>query len=299
MTETVGFIGLGVMGAPMARNLLRAGLDVVVTTTSETKARAFSELGATVASSPADMAARTKLIFTCVPDNSALVGILQGGAGVLSRAWPGGLLVDCSTIAPFEARAAAQLLDETGASLMDAPVSGGKKGAEDGTLTIMCGGEEADFKRASFALEAMGKTIRHVGAVGAGQTIKSCNQIMVAINLLAACEAIGLARANGVDPRTMREIVMAGTGRSFMLEANALRYLDGITAPGFRIDLLKKDIGIANAIGAHAGTVQPATALAHQLISMASNIGLGDLDTSGLGVLYERLNARKPEAQSA
>jgi 3-hydroxyisobutyrate dehydrogenase-like beta-hydroxyacid dehydrogenase len=290
MSEPIGFIGLGIMGAPMARNLLKAGLDVVVTTSSEAKAKTFSELGATIVGSPADVAARARLIFTCVPDYSALVGLLENGGGILSRAWEGGLLVDCSTIAPFEARAIADLLGKAGARLVDAPISGGKKGAEDGTLTIMCGGDDADITRAGFALEAMGKTVRHVGEVGAGQTIKACNQLMVAINLIAACEAIQLARANGVDPHVMREVVLTGTGRSFVLEANALRYLDGNTAPGFRIDLMKKDIGIANAVGAHAGTVQPATALAHQLISMASNMGLGGLDTSAMGLLYERLN---------
>lgn len=290
MSETIGFIGLGVMGAPMTRNLLNAGLDVVITTSSKAKTEEFAALGAKVVSSAAEVAASAKLIITCVPDYPALKAVIEGGAGIVSRDWKGGLLIDCSTIAPFEAREAAQTFADAGAHFVDAPISGGKKGAEDGTLTIMCGGDEAHIERARFALQAMGKTIRPVGPIGAGQTIKSCNQLMVAINLIAACEAIEMARANGVDPHVMREVVMSGTGRSFMLEANALRYLEGNTAPGFRIDLMRKDIGIANAVGSHAGTFQPATALAHQLLRTASNLGLGSLDTSAMGVLYERLN---------
>jgi len=290
MSETVGFIGLGVMGAPMTLNLLKGGLDVVVTTSSSEKAETFRAAGARVVSSAAEVAQAAKLIFTCVPDFAALRTAVSAENGIASADWSGGLLVDCSTIAPFEARAIAELVAASGASFVDAPISGGKRGAEDGTLTIMCGGAEEDIARATFAMQAMGKTIRHVGPLGAGQTVKACNQLMVAINLMGACEAIGIARANGVDPRVMREVVLTGTGRSGVLETNALRYLDGQTAPGFRIDLMKKDIGIANAVGTQSNIVQPATSLALQLLQAASNSGLGGLDTAALGLLYERLN---------
>jgi 3-hydroxyisobutyrate dehydrogenase-like beta-hydroxyacid dehydrogenase len=293
VNDRVGFIGLGVMGAPMARNLLAGGHALVVTTSSAEKAESFRKLGATVVDTPADVAHVSGLIFTCVPDHDALASTVTGGKGICAGGWSG-LLVDCSTIAPFEARAIASHVEAAGGRFVDAPVSGGKKGAEDGTLTIMCGGDTADIDRATPAMRSMGKTIRHVGPAGAGQTVKACNQMMVAINLVGACEAIALSRANGVDPRIMREIVLTGTGRSGVLETNALRYLNGQTAPGFRIDLMKKDIGIAAAVGRWSGTAQPATSLVLELLQMASNTGLGELDTAALGQLYDTLNGTKP-----
>lgn len=293
MSDTIGFIGLGVMGRPMARNLLEKGFEVVVTTSSVSKADEFRSLGAKVVDTTADVAASARVIFSCVPDGPAVLGMINGRGGLATSDWSGGLLVDCSTIASNEAQAAADAISLVGGSFVDAPITGGKKGAEDGTLTIMCGGDASDIKRATPAMEAMGKRIFHVGPVGAGQTVKSCNQMMVSINYLAACEAIALARANGVDPRVMREVVLTGTGRSGALENNALRYLDGALEPGFRIELMKKDIGIANAVGREKGLVQPGTNLMLQLLQMAINNGLGDLDTAALGKLYEKLNGEE------
>jgi 3-hydroxyisobutyrate dehydrogenase-like beta-hydroxyacid dehydrogenase len=290
MVHPVGFIGLGVMGAGMARNILKAGIPLVVQTSSASKAGTFRALGAEIVSDPAQLAARAKLIVTCVPDAAALRSVVCGEKGIASAPWAEGLLVDCSTIAPFEAREVAASLEAAGARMVDAPVSGGRKGAEEGTLTIMCGGEEADISRAEAVLSAMGSVTRHVGPLGAGQAVKACNQLMVAVNLMGVCEAIGLARSAGVDPKLMREVLSTGAARSGVLDAHALRYLDGKMEAGFRADLMRKDLGIAHAVGVDKGRIQPATALAHQLMTSLCNIGLNDLDSSALGLLYDRLN---------
>lgn len=290
MSGRVGFIGLGVMGAGMARNIIKAGIPLCVTTSSPDKAKAFRELGAETAASPAELAGMANIIVSCLPDAAALDEVVAGPQGLASRDWKDGLLVECSTIAPFEAEAAAGVLARVGATLIDAPVSGGRKGAEEGTLTIMCGGRQGDVERARFVLEAMGSNIHHVGSLGAGQAVKACNQLMVAVNLMGVCEAIGLARAAGVDPRQMREVLLTGAARSGVLEAHALRYLDGALDPGFRGELMKKDLGIAIAFGANSARAQPATALAHQLMQASCNAGFAGKDSAALGLLYDIMN---------
>lgn len=290
MSETIGFIGLGAMGGGMARNILKAGLPLVISTSSAEKAKAFAALGAEVATNPAKVAARAGIVVTCVPDAAAMREVLTGKDGLLSAPWTGGLLIDCSTIAPFEAEEEAELLGRAGARLVDAPVSGGTKGAAEGTLTIMCGGAAEDVLRARPVLETMGRNIHHVGPIGAGQAVKACNQLMVAVNLMGVCEAIALARSAGVEPRVMREVLSTGAARSGVLEAHALRYLDGKLSGGFRSELMRKDLGIAAAVGARCHRAQPATALAHQMISAACNAGFAKMDSAALGRLYDLLN---------
>ncbi|WP_417604931.1 NAD(P)-dependent oxidoreductase [Primorskyibacter flagellatus] len=291
MTENVGFIGLGVMGAGMAHNLLKAGFAVTVTTSVPEKADIFRDRGATVVATPREVAVAASIVVTCVPDHAALEVVVSGEDGMLSSdGWTDGLLIDCSTIAPDEARAIGASIAVGGGAFVDAPISGGRKGADEATLSIMCGGSEADFQRALPVFEAMGRSVRRVGDIGAGQTLKACNQTMVLANLMGVSEAIGMARAGGVDPKVMRELILTSTGRSGVLENNAKRYMDGQTEPGFRIALMRKDIGIAESIGAEAGLVQPATALAHQLLRAAKGADLDDQDTSALMVLYDRLN---------
>ncbi len=297
MTDAVGFIGLGTMGAGMARNILGAGHRLIVTTSSRPKADTFAALGAHIAATPAEVARQAQIIVTCVPDAAALVAIVSGADGVAAAGWAGGLLIDCSTIAPFQAQDVADTLAGAGAAMIDAPVSGGKKGADEGTLTIMCGGEAAAFGRARPVLDAMGKTVHHVGPLGAGQALKACNQLMVAVNLMGACEAVAIARGAGVDPKTMREVLMSGAARSGVLEMHALRYLDGALDGGFRGALMKKDLGIAVAVGEAQSRVQPATTLAHQMMLGACNAGLGAKDSAALGLFYDILNGtRVPEA---
>lgn len=286
----IGFIGLGVMGAGMARNIANAGLKLAVTTSSSQKAEAFRALGAEICATPAELAARCSVIVTCVPDATALRQVIEGDSGLSAQPWADGLLIDCSTIAPFEAEAMAQSLAAVGARFIDAPVSGGAKGAETGTLTIMCGGEADDLAEASPVLQAMGKNIHHVGPIGAGQALKACNQLMVAVNMMGVFEAVALARAAGVDPKVMREVLSSGAARSGVLDAHALRYIDGQLDGGFRAELMRKDLGIANAVGAHFNISQPATDLAHQLMVATCNSGFAKHDSAALGLLYDRLN---------
>jgi 3-hydroxyisobutyrate dehydrogenase-like beta-hydroxyacid dehydrogenase len=290
MADPIGFIGLGVMGAGMARNILGAGIPLVVTTSSEEKAQQFRDAGATVVDSPRAVAEAATIVVTCVPDAAALADVVGGERGLAAASWTDGLLIDCSTIAPFSAREVAQSLSAKGVRMIDAPVSGGAKGAADGTLTIMAGGDEADIARAGPALRAMGKNIHHVGPLGAGQAVKACNQLMVAVNMMGAFEAISIARSAGVDPHVMREVLSTGAARSGALEMHAKRYIDKALEGGFRAELMRKDLGIAAAIGADEHRAHPATALAHQLMSAACNAGFGQLDSAALGLFYDVMN---------
>lgn len=296
MTDPIGFIGLGVMGAGMARNILKAGLPLVVTTSSQEKADAFRDEGARVVASPREVAAAAPIVVTCVPDADAMARVIGADDGLAAAPWPDGLLVDCSTIAPFEAQALAERLAPSGARMVDAPVSGGAKGASEGTLTIMVGGEEADVARARPVFEAMGKNIHHVGPFGAGQAIKACNQLMVAVNLMGACEAVAIARSAGVDPHLMREVLSSGAARSGVLEMHAKRYIDNALDGGFRAELMRKDLGIAAAVGAHERRAQPATTLAHQLMTAACNAGFAKKDSAALGLLYDLMNGTEAKA---
>lgn len=290
MNTMVGFIGLGVMGAGMAKNIIEAGIPLTITTSSPQKADTYRELGAHVVSSPRDVAANAQLIVTCVPDAAALRAIIAGPDGIAAGNWQDGLLLDCSTIAPFEAEEMAERLSEIGAQFIDAPVSGGRKGAESGSLTIMCGGDAVLIERARHVLDAMGNNIHHVGPLGAGQAVKACNQLMVAVNLMGVCEAIAMARSAGVDPKLMQQVLSTGAARSGVLEAHGQRYIDNQLEGGFRSDLMKKDLGIAAAVGTHYQRTQPATNLAHQLMQASCNAGFAHLDSAALGLLYDSLN---------
>lgn len=295
MSDTIGFIGLGVMGAGMARCIAASGARLAVTTSSEAKRESFRTLGADICATPAELAAQCQVIVTCVPDAKALRAVVDGETGLAAQPWSGGLLIDCSTIAPFEAEEIAQRMAAIGGRFIDAPVSGGSKGAQSGTLTIMCGGDEDDVAIAGPTLQAMGKNIHYVGPVGAGQAVKACNQLMVAVNMMGAFEAIALARAAGVDPRVMRDVLSTGAARSGVLEAHALRYIEEELLGGFRAELMRKDLGIANAVGAHFNVAQPATDLAHQLMIATCNAGFAKNDSAALGLLYDRLNGAKKE----
>lgn len=296
--QTIGFIGLGVMGSGMARNLIKAGFNVVATSRTSSKAEEWKRHGAQMMATPAEIAGECDMIVTCVPDAAALEEVISGDDGIVASGHWQGLLIDCSTIAPFESVALGKTIEAAGGRLLDAPISGGRKGAEDGTLTIMVGGAGEDVERAMPVFKAMGKTIHHLGPLGAGQAVKAANQLMVAVNLMGVCEAIALVRAAGVDPRQMREVLLTGAARSGVLEAHALRYLDNALEGGFRADLMNKDLGIAASVGKHFGNVQPATSLAQQLMQAACNGGLNDLDSASLGLLYDRLNGHQKDARA-
>lgn len=283
MTITrVGFIGLGIMGAPMAANLLRAGFDVTVWNRSPSRTAPLLEAGANGADSPADVAAASEVTLSCVTNSGDVEEVALGPNGVIEGAKPGSAYIDCSTIAPETARKVAAALAKRGVAMLDAPVSGGDIGAQAGTLAIMVGGEEETFERCLPVLQAMGKTIVHVGPSGAGQVVKLCNQIAGALNLLAAAEAIGLARRAGVDPNKMLEVVSAGAAGSWMLSNLAPRAVRGDYAPGFMVDLMQKDLRLVLDAANETHTPLPGAALVSQLFQSIQAEGRGTDGTQSL-----------------
>jgi 3-hydroxyisobutyrate dehydrogenase-like beta-hydroxyacid dehydrogenase len=288
----VGFCGLGAMGVGMARNILTAGFELTIATSSPEKAERFRGDGASVAETPTELAAQSDIIVTCVPDANALDSLIDSNSGFSAVDLANKLFIECSTIAPHDACRAAERIQAAGGRFIDTPVSGGSKGAAEGTLTIMCGGDAADIETAMPILDAMGKVITHFGPVGAGQAVKAANQLMVAVNMMGAFEAIALVRANGVDPEAMRQALLTGAARSGVLEMHAKRYLDDALSGGFRIELLRKDLGIVALEGGRSGLSQPASALAQQIINAACNAGFEGQDSAVLGKFYDLTNGK-------
>ena len=295
MTEQqkpIGFIGLGIMGKPMVRNLVKAGYSVVAhsrTQASVDEMAAELEL-VTAAESPADVTRQADIVITMLPDSPDVHDVVFGENGVLSAIGPGQLLIDMSTIAPATSIAVNDALTEKGASALDAPVSGGDKGAIAGTLSIMVGGSQADFDRALPIFEAMGKTIVLIGGPGAGQITKACNQIMVAINYAAVSEALVLAERAGVDPVKVSQVLGGGLAASRVLEMRGATMIERSFIPGFRVDLHRKDLGIAIATGKETGTTLAVTGLVAAMFDTLSANGGGQLDHSALITIVEKLS---------
>ncbi len=256
MSETLGFIGLGIMGQGMAANLLKAGYPVTVWNRTHVKAQPLIDAGARPAESPRDVAARASIIFICVSDTPDVQQVIMGEHGVIHGAQAGALVVDMSTINPQAAREIAAQLEARGVHMLDAPVSGGSEGAAKGTLSIMVGGEAEQVTRAMPYFQAMGKTITHVGGHGAGQTVKLVNQILVVGNMLAVSEALLFAQASGVDLEKTLQAVGSGAAGSWMLTNRGPQVLARDWRPGFTIDLQQKDLRLvlqsADAVGAPA-----------------------------------------------
>ncbi len=271
----VGFIGLGIMGAPMAANLVKAGFHVAVWNRTPARMTPLLELGAIPAASPAEVASATQVSISCVTNSPDVEAVALGPAGIAEGAAPGHVYIDCSTIAPETARDVARRLHERGVNMLDAPVSGGDVGARAGTLAIMVGGESPVFDACLPVLQAMGKTIIHVGPSGAGQAVKLCNQVAGGLNLLAMAEAIALARAAGVDPARMLEVVSAGAAGSWMLSNLAPRAIRGDFAPGFMVDLMQKDLRLVLDEAARSHTPLPGSALVNQLFQVVQAQGRG------------------------
>jgi 2-hydroxy-3-oxopropionate reductase len=291
MAERIGFIGLGIMGKPMARNLVKAGYQVVVHNRSR---GAVDELTAesdavTAATSPREVAAQVKIVITMLPDSPDVRDVVFGENGLLEALGKGSLLIDMSTIAPATAVEVANALGERGATALDAPVSGGDKGAIAGTLSIMVGGSAEDFERAKPIFEAVGKTIVHVGAAGAGQTVKACNQVVVALNYAAVSEALVLGAKAGVDPEKIVQVLSGGLAASRVLEMRGPTMIQHQFEPGFRVNLHRKDLGIALSTGKEHEVPLPVTALVGQLFDAVAARGGGDLDHSALLSLFEDL----------
>lgn len=280
--KRVGFIGLGIMGAPMAANLLKAGFEVTVWNRSPSRTKPLLEAGARGEESPAKVAAASEVTLSCVTNSGDVEEVALGPEGVIHGAKPGSVYIDCSTISPDTARKVARELADRQVSMLDAPVSGGDVGAIAGTLAIMAGGEAAVFERCLPVFQAMGKTIVHVGPAGAGQVVKLCNQVAGGLNLLAAAEAVNLARRSGVDPAKMLEVVSAGAAGSWMLSNLAPRAVKGDYAPGFMVDLMQKDLRLVLDAANETHTPLPGTALVSQLFQSIQAEGRGTDGTQSL-----------------
>lgn len=275
MSETVGFIGLGIMGAGMARNLLRAGFPLYVWNRTSSRAEPLVAEGAQMAKSPAELAAACDIIITCVSDTPDVEEVILGAEGVIKGVRKGALVIDMSTISPQTTEAIAEKLAEQGVQMLDAPVSGGSEGAARGTLSIMIGGTAEDVERAMPLFKAMGKTITHVGERGAGQTVKLVNQILVVGNTLAMAEALLFAQAGGVDLQKAFEAVSTGAAGSWMFTNRAPQIIRRDWRPGFTIDLQEKDLRLVLKAGDEMGVPLPGTSLIFNLYRTLQARGIG------------------------
>jgi len=289
MADSIGFIGLGIMGRPMARNLLRAGYPVTVWNRSRPGIDELAREGAAPASSPEDVGSRSDVVITMVTDSPDVEEVALGPRGIVEGGRPGLVHIDMSTISPAVTRRIAAGLAEKGIEMLDAPVSGGDAGAQAGTLSIMVGGKDAVFQRCRPIFEALGRTIVYCGASGAGQTVKLCNQIVVALNNLATCEALVFAAKAGIDTRRMLEAVGAGAASSWQLLNLAPRMLDRDFRPGFKIAHQQKDLRLALEAAEQQAVPLPGTSLVHQLFAAVEAQGLGAEGTQALIKALEKL----------
>lgn len=288
---TIAFIGLGIMGSPMAVHLQNAGFDVVGFNRSPEKTGPLVEAGGRAAGSIAEAVADADVVAVMVPDSPDVALVLRED-GVLDHSKPGALIIDFSSIRPDVAVELAAEAKEKGLRMLDAPVSGGEPGAINATLSIMVGGDVADFEAAAEVFDAVGKTIVHVGPSGSGQTVKAANQLIVAVNIEALAEALVFLEAYGVDLPAAVEVLGGGLAGSAVLNQKASKMLERGFEPGFRIDLHHKDLGIVTAAAREAGVVTPAAAIVAQLIASARANGDGGLDHSGLYRGVARLSGR-------
>ncbi|SFD93427.1 2-hydroxy-3-oxopropionate reductase [Spirosoma endophyticum] len=284
--KKVGFIGLGIMGKPMALNLIKAGYSVSVLSQSKT-AETMVLAGAQSFPTSKALAQQCDVVITMLPDSPDVEQVVLGPDGVLEGIQEDALFIDMSTIAPATAKKIYKLMQEKGVEALDAPVSGGQVGAEAASLSIMVGGTEAAFQRALPLFQAMGKNIVHIGEPGAGQTTKACNQMIVGITIQAVAEAFALAKKAGVDLEKMREVLLGGFAQSRILDLHGKRMIDENFKPGFKIKLHKKDLGIALQTGEAFSVPLKATALVADQMKAAVDQGNGDLDHSSLLLLLE------------
>jgi len=300
MTEAnhlrVGFIGMGIMGVPMARNVLKAGYPLTVYNRTAGKCEPLREAGAEVADSPAAVAATADIALVCVTASAdVLEVVLDERRGVIAGVADGAVVADHSTVAPSVATRCAEALAAKGAGFLDAPVSGGDVGAQAGTLSIMVGGETAHFDRARPVLQAMGKTVTHCGPTGAGYVVKLCNQILVSMNCLGVAEALAFARACGVDPGPMLQAVSGGAAGSWQLANLGPKMVAGDYAPGFMVDYLLKDLGMAHDAAGAANVAMPGVSVAEVMFRAASALGYGREGTQAVQRAVQALG-KPPES---
>ncbi|MBI2312314.1 MAG: 2-hydroxy-3-oxopropionate reductase [Betaproteobacteria bacterium] len=288
----VGFIGLGIMGQPMALNLVKGGHTLAVYGRRAETVQPLEANGATACGSPRDVAAKSEITIVMVSDTPDVEQVILGENGVIHGARPGSVVVDMSTISPSATRAMAKKLAEKGIEMVDAPVSGGDIGAIQGTLSIMVGGKPEVFERVKPVLECVGKTIVHIGPNGAGQVAKACNQIVAGVTIQAVAEALTLARASGVDAGKVRDALLGGFAYSRILEVHGKRMLDRVYKPGFKAKLHQKDMAIVLREAHQLGLALPAAALVAQQFNAMVGAGEAELDNSGIIRVLERAAGR-------
>ncbi len=290
MAMKTGFVGLGIMGRPMALNLRRAGHALWVHGRRPVTREVLVEAGAQACATAAEVAANADVIFIMVSDTPDVEHVVAGENGLLQRLQPGQVVVDMSTISPAATRRLAQELEARGVEMLDAPVSGGEIGAINATLSIMVGGKETVFRRVKPLFDALGKNIVHVGGNGAGQVAKACNQIVAGVTIEAVSEALTFARQCGVDPARVREALMGGFAGSRILEVHGKRMLEHDFKPGFTARLHQKDLRIVIESAHQLGLALPATALVAQHLNALMGSGEGDLDSAAIVKVVERMS---------
>ena len=287
--EKIGFIGLGIMGRPMAKHLLKAGYPLFILSTSA----AASDLkgsGATLLDSPAAIAKEADIIITMLPDSPEVESMVTGDGNLLQSMKPGTLFIDMSTIAPATSIKLHDRFSQKGIEALDAPVSGGQAGAEAATLSIMVGGSEPAFQRVLPVFETMGKNIVHIGKQGAGQTAKACNQIIVGMTIQAIAEALTLAKKSGVDVAKVRSALLGGFAQSKILDLHGQRIIDRNFKPGFKIKLHRKDMRIALQAGEDHSVPLPGSAVVASQMDAMLEQGKGELDHSALALYLETVS---------
>jgi 3-hydroxyisobutyrate dehydrogenase len=286
----VGFVGLGTMGAFMAANLERAGFSLTVWNRTAGRADDLVELGARVAATPAEVARSSDVVIACLTDSPQVEAVLFGPDGLAEGFAEGSLFVDCSTLSPLKAQEFAERLGLQGVSMLDAPVSGGSEGAKNGTLSIMVGGAETDFQRASGVFSAMGKTVTHLGPVGAGQWAKAINQVILCGVYLGVAEGVTLGLKAGLDVEKVLNALQGGAAGSWILENRSGRMIEDVYPLGFKISLHRKDLGIGLELAKSVGAVLPVTAIAAVFEDGLIAQGHGDDDNSALARPIRRLS---------
>ena len=287
MEKAVGFVGLGIMGAFMAGNLLEAGHELVVHNRTRTKAERLAQRGARAADSPREVAEGSDVIITMLPGPPQVEEVVAGDGGLLEGAREGSLIIDMSTSSPILARELARAARNKAVGMLDAPVSGGDVGARDGTLSIMVGGEVDDFERAQPLFRVMGETVVHVGGTGAGQVVKACNQIVVALVIEAVAEALVLGSKAGVAPARVVEVLSWGLASNKVLEVKGEKFLSHEFAPGGKVEYHRKDLGIALEAGREYEVTLPVAAFVDQMFGVLEAKGRGGWDHSALLTLLE------------
>lgn len=288
--ERIGFIGLGAMGKPMARNLMHAGYPVSVLTRTRSKIEDLLADGAAWCDTPKEIAQRNDAVITMLPDTPDVEQVFGGKDGIFDGVSPGMLLIDMSTVSPGAVRRLAREAEARGCDFLDAPVSGGDIGAREGTLSIMVGGAEAAFRRAMPLFQVLGKTVLLIGDSGAGQITKAANQILTGITTEAVAEALVFAAKAGVDPAKVRQVLMGGLAYSRILEVHGQKMLDRDFKPRFRMRLHRKDLDITLSAGETYGAALPVTTRVRDLMNETIRDGQGDMDNSSFLLLLEKLS---------